>query len=415
MWARRTLADAFSPRDNSFGFLRLFFAFLVLLSHTYPLGYGRDDPGAGITNGQAELGEIGIIGFFVISGFLITRSGLRFGLGRFLWHRALRILPGFWVCLAFTAFVLAPLVALLERGNLRGFWSHSDGPVQYVVKNLFVAMQQYGISDLLRDTPYAHRTGDSVFDGSLWSLMYEVGCYFMIGGLALVGVLKRAKVVVLVMAAAGFAVMVYDLIQAPHVPGPQGIHGPVFGFHGLDRYSLIYLTYLFLLGAVFELYKNRIVMNDAGAVLAVVVVVATVELGGVDVLGYPAFAYLILWSAIRLPKWLRGIGRRQDYSYGFYIYAFPVQQLLVLFGVPDWGLWTYALVATVGTFALAVPSWHLVERPAMRFKDWTPRWAQRTTAGDQASGMSTREAPEPSAAATQTSLAEGPSPARGRP
>ncbi|MER7278232.1 acyltransferase [Dactylosporangium sp. NPDC000244] len=377
IWARRTLAEAFSSRENSFGFLRLLFAFLVLLSHTFPLGYARDDPGAGITNGQAELGEIGIIGFFVISGFLITRSGLRFGLGRFLWHRALRILPGFWVCLVVTAFVLAPLVALLERGNLSGFWSHHEGPAQYVAKNLFLAMQQYGISDLLLDTPYAHRTGDSVFDGSLWSLMYEVGCYFMVGGLALVGVLRRAKFVVLIMAAAGFAVMIYDLIQAPKVPGPQGIHGPVLGFNGLDRYSLIYLTYLFLLGALFELYKNRIVMNDAGALVAVVVLLGTVQFGGVAVLGYPAFAYLILWLAIRLPRWLRGIGRKQDYSYGFYIYAFPVQQLLALLGVPDWGMLAYIALSTAGTFVLAVPSWHLVERPAMGFKDWTPRRSRR--------------------------------------
>src|SRR4051794_3232377 len=99
------------------------FAFFVLLSHTYPLGYGRADPGDGVTNGQAELGAIGITGFFVISGFLITRSGLRFGLGRFLWHRALRILPGLWVCLVVTAFLIAPVAALIERGNLTGFFT----------------------------------------------------------------------------------------------------------------------------------------------------------------------------------------------------------------------------------------------------------------------------------------------------
>jgi peptidoglycan/LPS O-acetylase OafA/YrhL len=399
------------------------FAFFVLLSHTYPLGYGQADPGDGVTNGQAELGAIGITGFFVISGFLITRSGLRFGLGRFLWHRALRILPGLWVCLVVTAFVIAPVAALIERGHLTGFLAAPDGPVTYVLENLFVYMHQYGISGLLLDTPYGQRLGESVFDGSLWSLLYEVLCYLMIGGLAIVGVLRRAKILVLALAGVGFAIMVYDLVRAPEIPGPQGTHGPVFGFEGLDQYSLIYLTYLFLLGAVFELYRKWIIMNDAGAILAAVLLVGTIAFGGFAVLGYPAFAYLVLWLAIRLPKFLRAVGRRHDYSYGFYIYAFPVQQVLVLLGVAAWGMLPFIAVATVATFVFAVPSWHLVERRAMSFKNWSPRRpappavrpTQPTTAGDQASGMRTWEAPVPSAGTTHTSLADGPSPVRGRP
>src|SRR4051812_12883386 len=165
------------------------FAFAVLVSHSFPLGYGRDDPGGGLTHGQTALGEIGILGFFTISGFLITRSAARFSLGRYLWHRGLRILPGLWVCLLVTAFVFAPMVALIERGSLAGFFGADGGPIGYVLNNCLVAIRQYGISGLLLETPYGHRTGTSVFDGSLWSLLYEVLCYFMVAGLALIGVL----------------------------------------------------------------------------------------------------------------------------------------------------------------------------------------------------------------------------------
>jgi len=385
---RRSVDDAFAGTDNSFGFLRLLFAFAVLVSHSYPLGFGRDDPGAGVTHGQTALGEIGILGFFTISGFLITRSAARFSLARYLWHRGLRILPGLWVCLVVTAFVFAPVVALIERGSLAGFLGHGDGPVGYVVNNMLVAIRQYGISGLLLDTPYGHRTGTSVFDGSLWSLLYEVLCYFMVGGLALVGVLRRARWAVLLLTAVGFALLVRDLLRAPQVPGPQGTHGPFLGFGGLDSYSLLYLTYVFLLGALFELYRRVIVLNDFGAIVAAFTLAATLQFGGFDVLGYPAFAYLVLWLAVRLPRAFRRIGRDRDYSYGFYIYAFPVQQLFALIGVPRLGMVPYVLLSTAATFALAVPSWHLVERPAMAWKNWTPRFAaQRMTAGDQASGM----------------------------
>jgi peptidoglycan/LPS O-acetylase OafA/YrhL len=373
IWQRRSVDSAFSTADNSFGFLRLLFAFAVLVSHSFPLGFGRDDPGAGLTHGQTALGEIGILGFFTISGFLITRSAGRFSLPRYLWHRGLRILPGLWVCLVFTAFVFAPVVAVIERGSLTGLTGHADGPIGYVLNNCLVAIRQYGISGLLLDTPYGDRTGTSVFDGSLWSLLYEVLCYFMVGGLALVGVLRRARWAVVLLAAAGTALLVRDLLQAPHVPGPQGTHGPFFGIGGLDSYSLLYLTYVFLLGALFELYRRVIVLNDGGALIAAFVLIGTLQFGGFAVLGYPAFAYLVLWLAVRLPKAFRRIGRDQDYSYGFYIYAFPVQQLFALLGVPELGLVPYVLLCTVGAFALAVPSWHLVERPAMAWKSWTPR------------------------------------------
>jgi peptidoglycan/LPS O-acetylase OafA/YrhL len=414
IWTRRTVDAAFSTPDNSFGFLRLLFAFAVLVSHSLPLGFGDEDPGGGLTHGQTALGEIGILGFFTISGFLITRSATRIPLPRYLWHRGLRILPGLWVCLIVTAFVFAPVVALIEHGSLAGVFSEPGGPFGYVVNNAFIAIRQYGISGLLLGTPYGELTGTSVFDGSLWSLMYEVLCYFMVAALAVVGVFRRARWVVPLLTAALFAVIVHDFVTAAHIPGPQGEHGPFLGIGGLDQYSLVYLTYVFLLGALFEVYRRRIVLNDVGALVATLVLVNTLQFGGFDVFGYPAFAYLVLWLAIRLPRPFQRIGRRQDYSYGFYIYAFPVQQLLALVGVPEWGLLPFILIATVGTFALAIPSWHLIERPAMSLKHWTPR-RQRTTAGDQASLTKTDGAPLPSAGTVHTSLADGPVPERGNP
>jgi peptidoglycan/LPS O-acetylase OafA/YrhL len=372
MWTRQSLADAFSPSDNSFGFLRLLFAFAVLVSHTWPLALGQDDPGGGITNGQASLGDGAVFGFFVISGFLITQSGIRFPMGRYLWHRALRILPGLWICLIVTAFVLAPLVAIIQHGNLHGFWSHPQGPAQYVVKNWFIAIQQYGISGLLRsDTSNA--VVNSAFDGSLWSLIYEVGCYFMVAGFAVVGVLKRARWVVLAVTAVCFGLLVFDLIESALIGG-SGVHGPVFGFHGLDWHLVIHLTYLFLLGALAELYSDRIPFNDGLALVAALALAGSMAFGGLAVFGYPAFAYLVVWLGIRLPQRLHGVGRRRDYSYGFYIYAFPVQQILALVRVQRFGVPFYIVVASIGTLILAVPSWHLVEKPAMALRNWVPPW-----------------------------------------
>jgi peptidoglycan/LPS O-acetylase OafA/YrhL len=366
MWSKRSLAESYSPSDNGFGLLRLVLAFCVLVSHSWPIGLGRPDPGGGISHGQTSLGELSVFGFFVISGFLITASGRRFGTGRYLWHRGLRILPGLWVCLLVTAFLLAPFDALIERGTLAGFWGDPEGPVQYVVRNWFVAIRQYQISGLLQTHSGTGEIAISAFDGSLWSLVYEVGCYFMVAGLALLGVFSRARWVVLVGTVVGFGLLGVEAIAGP-------LHGAVFGSHGLDWYYVLHLTYLFLLGALAQLYADRLILNDGLALIALAVFGLSVVVGGLPLLGYPAFAYLVLWAGIRLPTQLRGIGRRRDYSYGFYVYAFPVQQILQVISVPRLGMGIYIGLSTVGTFALAIPSWHLVERPAMSFKNRTFR------------------------------------------
>jgi hypothetical protein len=59
---------------------------------------------------------------------------------------------------------------------------------------------------------------------------------------------------------------------------------------------------------------------------------------------------------------------RTDLSYGVYIYAFPVQQLLVICGLGMINPILFAIIATITTLPLAALSWFLVEKPAMSLK-----------------------------------------------
>ena len=55
-----------------------------------------------------------------------------------------------------------------------------------------------------------------------------------------------------------------------------------------------------------------------------------------------------------------------DYSYGVYVFAFPMQQFLVSrFGINE-PITLFAL-AFPATLVLAILSWHIVERPALTF------------------------------------------------
>jgi peptidoglycan/LPS O-acetylase OafA/YrhL len=76
---------------------------------------------------------------------------------------------------------------------------------------------------------------------------------------------------------------------------------------------------------------------------------------------------VVFWLAYRLP--FNRFDARGDFSYGFYIYAFPVQQTLALWRVHTLGVVVYVLACSVITFALAVASYYLIERRCMSLKN----------------------------------------------
>ena len=110
MLRRGFVADLIGPGGNAIGLLRLSLALLVVVHHTRVLGGFGSDPVLRFARGQADLGVFAVAGFFTISGFLVTRSAERSSTARYLWHRALRVFPAFWVCLLVIA--LAALYAL---------------------------------------------------------------------------------------------------------------------------------------------------------------------------------------------------------------------------------------------------------------------------------------------------------------
>ncbi|GAB3872635.1 acyltransferase [Dactylosporangium cerinum] len=368
------MANRYSPRANALGLLRLCLAFAVLVGHAWPLGAGRPTPGLGFSHGQTELGSLAVSGFFVLSGFLVSASAARLGFVRFAWHRFLRIFPGLWVCL---------LVIAVVAGCFASF----SAAVSFALNNALGRPNQWGIGTLFGGNPYGRLTaGVSVVNGSLWSLPFELFWYGVFTALTACGVVRRSPRLILLLTAGAYAVLLSDFLhQLPDpytVPRPRGVFGPIPLFGALDTQLIVYLGFLFLLGASAQLFQHRVPVHPLLIAAAAAVLLATLRLGAFHVLGYPAFGYLLLCAACTLPRWSHRIGRGHDYSFGIYIYAFPTQQVLAALGVHHWGLPAYIAASAVATTLLAAASWHLVERPALRLKDWSPLRSGRQT-GDR--------------------------------
>src|SRR6476619_6940023 len=187
-------ANRFDPRANSVGFLRFALASAVVYWHCVQLGGVGTDPVYELSGHLYYFGALGVDGFFALSGYLIAASYVRLkSLPAFAWHRALRILPGYWVCLLVTAFAL-PL-AFGKRPDPGYFTHNSLEPTTYVLHPLggivvslgfgefhnpaddlpLIRGQEY-IPGLFEDNPSAR-----MVNGSLWTLRHEVRLYALVG------------------------------------------------------------------------------------------------------------------------------------------------------------------------------------------------------------------------------------------
>ena len=381
----QTLEQRYRSDSNAMAVMRVSAALGVLLAHCWPLGFGEGSPGNRLSRGQTDLGSLSLDVLFIVSGFLNTDSALRGSSPRFLWKRFLRLFPGFWVCLLVTAFVIAPIVAWKENGSLAGFWSHSDGPFDYVIVNWFMSMNQFTIAGLLSTTPFGQLSGGpSAFNGSLWTLRYEVGCFVLLAILLGSGALRRARWVVPAMVAIAFTLIAADTVRASSWtirPPDRGALGPILVFGTFEARWVLYLGFLFLLGSAARLYCSRVPIDMRLALAAAAIAIVTFRFGGWLMLGLPSYAYLVIFAGVTLPSRLHRIGRTNDYTYGIYIYAFPIQQAAALFGAADHGKLLYIVVTVVLTAALAILSWHLVEHPAMGWRNAFDASSRRQVAG----------------------------------
>jgi peptidoglycan/LPS O-acetylase OafA/YrhL len=362
----KRFTEAFDPKNNGIGFMRLGLASLVIVSHAYPLGghFGKEIL-VRISRGQVTLGALAVSGFFILSGFLIAASHLHLkSTTRYLWHRFLRIMPGFLVSLVVVAFGFGALFYYHFNHTLSGYLTFAPGgSISYITKNFFLTMNQYDISGLTNHLAYP-----GAFNGSLWTLRYEFACYLIIAVFGLFGLLKHNRFVVLLAAMGVYIIYTVNVV----LPGSASRVFPVFN----DTEMLLLLT-VFLCGTIFYLYRDKIMLSNRYFLLVLLVFGFTLREGGFSLLMPLVLSYGLMYLAAHLP--IKSFDRKLDLSYGVYIYAFPVQQTLSLYGLNNLKFPVYCLVVLLITLLLALLSYTLVERPAMKLKhaNFRPREAMR--------------------------------------
>ncbi|RDH76131.1 acyltransferase [Mycolicibacterium moriokaense] len=337
------LGRVFDPRHNALNACRLVLATEVILFHSMPLTGHR-------VSSQAVLQllfSVGVDGFFALSGFLITSSWLRDPNAReYLIARALRILPGYYVCLAVTAFVAAPLSVAMQGGSPVKLLL-SSAPVEYVLKNSALVQLQLDISGTPRNVPFA-----GMWNASLWSLVFEVACYLAVAGLGVLGLTARrwTSPVIFVLATIG-------AILLPPLTFPGVWTVPQLAVRAAIMFSA---------GAMLYQWRDLIPARWSLVGVSVVIVLASGMLPDYRVIGALPLAYAVIVSGVLIKN--DRLTLRTDLSYGVYIYAFPAQQLLAVGGLHDLNPFVFFVASTAVVLVPAALSWFLVEKRALSLK-----------------------------------------------
>ena len=361
--APKVIGESLSDRNNSLNFLRIFLASVVLLSHAAGL--------AGFHSwvlmiNQTSAAELALYGFFAISGYLIAESVQRHSAIGYLWRRCRRIFPGLIFCLLITAFVFGILAwthGSHPGQGISSYFKAQDGPFTYVIRNAFLD-NPYWSQLTIAGTPISYIPA---WNGSIWTLYFEFLCYLLLLGLALLGFLKRRPLALLC------SISLWILITVITVTPSLSMYFH-FGLR-LPTEQLLRFFTLFLAASVIYLYRDKI--PDSGwialACIPIYAVGVLLPLGGraptaqftpIDIF-IPFLIYPILWCGIHLP--FKKIGSKNDYSYGIYIFGWPITELLITWNVQRFGVLPFEILCFVCTLPFAIISWWLVEKRAIKF------------------------------------------------
>jgi peptidoglycan/LPS O-acetylase OafA/YrhL len=302
-------------RENNFLLLRLIAAAAVIVSHSYPIALGSSamEP---LQQFGPTLGTVAVWAFFGVSGFLIFKSFEGRSLGVFASARVKRVFPALIFVSLLSVFVMGPLFTSLP---LRVYFA-ARGTWEYIPRAISLKWVTQALPGIFAGNPYP------AVNGPLWTLYYEVFCYVVLALAGLAGLLKRFPLFLLLCAIA--YVIARDTIYAP-------------------------LCLAFVTGMVAYRYRGSI----------------------------PAWAVVIPWAAVLLTSaampaavaatalWLSGLRpmpfTRRDYSYGLYIYGWPVQEILI-HQMPWLSPTQLTLIALPIALLCAAASWHLVEEKVMK-------------------------------------------------
>jgi peptidoglycan/LPS O-acetylase OafA/YrhL len=348
-----TIPNTINKDNNNFDFLRLIAALLVFFGHSVLI---TQTGILTLTQGLA-IGAFGVNIFFIISGFLITKSWIDSNSGIiFLKKRILRIYPALIFAILFVIFIIGPFTTFFTFNT----YFHTAATFEYL-NNIFL-IKLINLSTNTLPGVFVLNKFPLVVNASLWTIPIEMGCYFLVILFGLIKIFKKRIFFLL-----AFALLLLYSTALTLNKDFQSYFQTYFQFPYLDIIRLI--TYFFS-GIVLYLYKEYLSIPKNYFYLLLSLLVVSVGFGYFELLSYfllPILVIFITFLKIDFPKKITQYG---DFSYGFYLFAFPIQQTVAYLFNGNASFLQQIVFSFFPTLFLAIFSWYVIEKPFLSLKNF---------------------------------------------
>jgi peptidoglycan/LPS O-acetylase OafA/YrhL len=342
--------------NNNFELIRFSLATLVIVLHSFDLlGFHYTDYLSIVTHGQITLPYIIIRGFVIMSGYLVLKSLIRStSIKQYLWRRFLRIYPPLLVALLLWSFVIGPFLTTL---SLEDYFAHSD-VWRHVVYSfrIFMVKRTECLPGVFSNNP----TGCAV-NGSLWTIWVEEFLYILLIGLFFIR--KKKKLLNLSLVVIALSLFLFNTFI---LPGFKDVPVPLSKGIGYDYFMNLFLY--FFSGCLLTLFSwKNMKLNRILLAISLAATVLTCYLGIYEPFGYVLYpVIMVTFGSDCIPSLLK-MFRFGNPSYGLYIYAYPIQQMLIQLYAPS--PWQLVLMSVPLSLIVGYASWHLIEVPFLSLKE----------------------------------------------
>jgi peptidoglycan/LPS O-acetylase OafA/YrhL len=344
--------ELFDPRKNNFTIVRFVLASSVIYTHCFWLVGGAEGTDDLAPLLGAPVSAYAVDGFFFLSGFLVYPSLLRLGRSStFLLARLSRLWPG----LAMS--VLLSVAGGLLVTNVDPLEFFTGETLRFIGGNLSLLFGAYYLTGVECGAALCN------VNGSLWTLTWEARCYLLLALLGTVGLARPQIMVRYILPLTLVGALLWDFPPVPAFVASELGTGIVYQLNMIDR-----LWPLFALGIAAYIFRERIRLSWVLLALLFATNVAAHYAGiGLHVravfIGYAVLCFGFLTARTRAIS-----GVWPDYSYGMYIYAFPIMMVIHSLWPTDSHM-LLALANLLATLPVAIFSWHYVEKPVLdRFR-----------------------------------------------
>ena len=357
----KTLNDIYDRKNNSFDDMRFVLASLVLFVHSYALLYGESgakDFFVKMTNYQLGLSTIAVYGFFILSGFFMIQSlESNSSFLKYTKNRVLRIIPAFWMSLGLFSFLIIPMIS----HQIDIFSFNKGSSLEFFIKagTFHIFGYAWNITGAFPNNPMM-----DAINGSMWTLKHEIALYFILPLIVWLTYAKRN--LLLIVFSVFFLLALLNITTGFNLFTIPCCRAWVFASNEYP-FFIVFASYFFA-GVIFYKFKDYILISKRFFLLFVFLFILSMFLGNMKIITLISLPYIILYFGSVYRKKIFSI--KGDYSYGMYIYAFPIQQILVHFYKNDINAIQLFMMSFIITLFVSILSWHFFEKKILKMKNF---------------------------------------------